>query len=98
LLPQVPILYLHQRGELILIFPTVISELGSNRRWKDSLLLKDLGPAKQILGMKVIRDHSKKLIWLSQEKYIEKALKRFNMDKAKPVSVPLAKHFKLSTM
>jgi len=63
-----------------------------------SFVMKDLGPAKQILGMKVIRDRSKKLIWLSQEKYIEKVLKRFNMDKAKHVSVPLAKHSKLSTM
>jgi len=76
----------------------MISELGFNTRWKESLLMKDIGPAKQILGMKVIIYHSKKLIWLSQEKYTEKALKRFNMDKAKPVSVPLAEHFKLSTM
>jgi len=47
-----------------------------------SFAMKDLGPTKQILGMKVIRYHSKNLIWLSQEKYIEKVLKRFNMDKA----------------
>jgi len=45
--------------------------------------MKDLGLAKQKLGMKVIKDRSKKLIWLSQEKYIEKTLKRFNMDKEK---------------
>jgi len=81
-----------------MIFPTVVSEFGSNTRWKELLLVKDLGPAKQISGMKVIRDRSKKLIWLSQEKYIEKALKRFNMDKAKLVSGPLAEHLKLSTM
>ena len=45
-----------------------------------------------------LHHHSKKLIWLSQEKYIEKVLKRFNMDKAKPVNVSLVGHFKLSTM
>jgi len=60
--------------------------------------MKDLDLAKKIVGMKVIKDCSKKLIWLSQEKCIEKALKRFNMDKAKLVSVPLPEHFKLSTM
>ena len=63
-----------------------------------SFAMKDLGPTKHNLGMKVIRDCSKKLIWPSQEKYIEKVLKTFNMDKAKPVSVPLAEHFQLSTM
>lgn len=33
---------------------------------------------------------------MSQEKYIEKVLQRFGMDKAKAVSIPLASHFKLS--
>ena len=33
---------------------------------------------------------------MSQKKYIEKVLQRFNMDKAKVVSTPLATHFKLS--
>ena len=60
--------------------------------------MKDLGPAKQILGMKIIRDRGVKKLWLSQEKYIVKVLQRFNMDKAKMVSCPLANHFKLSPM
>ena len=59
--------------------------------------MKDLGPAKLILGMKIVRDRKKGLIWLSQESYIEKVLKRFNMDKAKPVGFLLAAHFKLSS-
>ena len=48
--------------------------------------------------MKIIRDIGVKKLWLSQEKYIDKVLQRFNMDKAKTVSCPLANHFKLSTM
>ena len=32
---------------------------------------KDLGPAKQILGIKIIRDRKAKRLWLSQEKYVE---------------------------
>ena len=59
--------------------------------------MKDLGPAKQILGMKISRDRKNKKLWLSQERYIEKLLERFNMHKAKPVSSPLAGHFKLSS-
>ena len=58
--------------------------------------MKDLGPAKQILGMEIARDRKAGKLWLSQEKYIERVLERFNMKHAKPVSTPLASHFKLS--
>ena len=58
--------------------------------------MKDLGPAKHILGMKIIRDRKCKKIWLSQERYIEKVLHRFNMTKAKAVSTPLSTSFRLS--
>ena len=59
--------------------------------------MKDLGPARQILGMQITRDRETKKLWLSQEKYIEKVLQRFHMDKSKVVSTPLALHFRLST-
>uniref|UniRef100_A0A3Q7EBT0 Reverse transcriptase Ty1/copia-type domain-containing protein n=1 Tax=Solanum lycopersicum TaxID=4081 RepID=A0A3Q7EBT0_SOLLC len=59
--------------------------------------MKDLGPARQILGMQIVRDRKAKKLVLSQEKYIQKVLRRFSMDKAKVVSTPLAMHFKLST-
>ena len=58
----------------------------------ESFEMKDLGPAKQILGIKLTHDRKAKKLWLSQEKYIEKVLQRFNMDKAKVVSTPLATH------
>jgi len=58
--------------------------------------MKDLGEANNILGMKIIRDRKNKKLWLSQEDYVNKVLKRFNMNKAKPVATPLASHFKLS--
>jgi len=41
--------------------------------------MKDLGLAKQILGMRIMRDRINKRFWLSQEKYIKKVLDRFNM-------------------
>lgn len=58
--------------------------------------MKDLGPAKQILGMEIARDRKSRKMWLSQEKYIERVLERFNMNHAKPVSTPLASQFNLS--
>ena len=51
--------------------------------------------AKKILGMKITQDRSQKLLWLSQESYIEKLFEGFNMHKAKSISTPLAGHFKL---
>ena len=36
-------------------------------------------------------------LWISQEKYIEKVLKKFNMNNAKPVTSPLPVHMKLSS-
>ncbi|GKV35980.1 hypothetical protein SLEP1_g44167 [Rubroshorea leprosula] len=58
--------------------------------------MKDLGPTKQILGIAITRDREARKLWLSQEKYVERMLERFNMKHVKPVSTPLANHFKLS--
>ena len=33
--------------------------------------MKDLGSAKRILGMKILRDRKAGKLWLSQERYIE---------------------------
>ena len=58
--------------------------------------MKDLGPAKKILGMQIIRDRQKGILQLSQSEYIKRVLQRFNMSSAKHVSTPLASHFRLS--
>nr|CAN62498.1 hypothetical protein VITISV_000081 [Vitis vinifera] len=58
--------------------------------------MKDLGAAKQILGMRIIRDKTNGTLKLSQSEYMKKVLSRFNMNEAKPVSTPLGSHFKLS--
>ncbi|KAG8501080.1 hypothetical protein CXB51_003194 [Gossypium anomalum] len=60
--------------------------------------MKDLGPAKKILGMEILRDRKTSKLYLSQKGYIEKALCRFNMQSAKPVSTLLAAHFRLSSV
>ena len=58
--------------------------------------MKDLGAAKQILGIRIIRDKANGTLKLSQAEYWKKILSRFNMNEAKPVSTPLGSHFKLS--
>ncbi|KAL6350377.1 hypothetical protein AAG906_004328 [Vitis piasezkii] len=67
------------------------------RELSKSFTIKDLGFAKQILGMKISRDRKNGKLWLSQEAYIEKILERCNMSKAKTISSPLVGHFKLTS-
>jgi ATP-binding cassette subfamily B (MDR/TAP) protein 1 len=62
-----------------------------------SFAMKDLGPGKQILGMKISHDRRKKLLWISQERYIEKVLERFNMKDTRFITSPLLGHHKLSS-
>src|SRR5438132_519777 len=57
----------------------------------------DLGAAIKILGMEIIRDRKSGKLYLSQKGYIEKVLHCFNMHNVKPVSTPLATHFRLSS-
>jgi hypothetical protein len=57
---------------------------------------KDLGEARKILGMRIHRDREKRKLWLSQTEYVDKVLERFEMSDCKPVTTPLAGHFKLS--
>lgn len=58
--------------------------------------MKDLGAAKQILGMRIIRDKANGTLKLSQAEYVKRILSRFTMNEDKPVSTPLGSHFKLS--
>ena len=59
--------------------------------------MKDLGEAKKILGMEIARDRQRGTLCLTQKQYLKKVLQRFGMsEKTKPVSTPLAPHFKLS--
>ncbi|GKF03205.1 hypothetical protein Tco_0030128 [Tanacetum coccineum] len=45
--------------------------------------MKDLGEAAFILGIKIYRDRSKRLIGLSQSAYMDKILMRYRMDNSK---------------
>eukprot|EP00253_Pinus_taeda_P003374 PITA_03374 len=58
--------------------------------------MKDLGPPNYILGMEIKRDRTKRKLWLSQRKYVETILQRFNMQDSKPVKVPIPVGVKLS--
>ena len=59
--------------------------------------MKDLGPAKQILGMKIVRKDGN--LRLNQRRYLEKVLNRFNCCSSKRrTDLPLGADFKLSKL
>ncbi|GJW01707.1 retrovirus-related pol polyprotein from transposon TNT 1-94 [Tanacetum coccineum] len=66
------------------------------RQLSQEFEMKDLGPAKQSLGMSIIKDRTNGTLRLSQEKYTGKVLDKFNMKDVEARCQPLGDHFKLS--
>ena len=93
----------NERYIILLLYVDDMLVAGSNihdinvlkRKLDKSFAKKDLGVAKQILGMRIIRDRKNRKLTLSQGEYIEKVLEGFRMQNEKLVSKPLANHFKL---
>ena len=68
----------------ILLIRNDIPMLTSVKVWlSKEFAMKDLREASYILGIKVYRDRSKRMIGLSQHMYIEKVLKRFGIKNSK---------------
>ncbi|GKB55680.1 retrotransposon protein, putative, ty1-copia subclass [Tanacetum coccineum] len=73
------------------------AEIGSAKSLlKKEFDMKELGEAKKILGMEIVRDRSRKILRVSQSGYVSKILNNFRIDNGKSVQMPLGGHFKLS--
>jgi hypothetical protein len=64
---------------------------------RKNLPMKDLGEAAYILGIKIYRDRSKRLIGLSQDAYIHKILNQLNMQDSKKGFLPMSHDITPST-
>ena len=53
--------------------------------------MTDMGPATYVLGIKITRDRNTKFLYLAQENYLEKVLKKFIMVESKALSTPVSK-------
>ena len=74
----------------ILLIGNDIPMLESVKTWLGKCFsMKDLGEATYILGIKIYRDRSRKLIGLSQSNYIDKVLRRFSMQDSKRGFLPM---------
>ncbi|KAK8636571.1 hypothetical protein V6N13_124316 [Hibiscus sabdariffa] len=81
----------------ILIIGNDIPTLQYIKTWLNSCFsMKDLGEAAYILGVKIYRDRSRRLLGLSQSTYIDKVLKRFSMEKSKRGFLPMRHGISLS--
>ncbi|GJR60718.1 retrotransposon protein, putative, ty1-copia subclass [Tanacetum coccineum] len=81
----------------ILLIRNDIPTLQSVKDWLGKCFaMKDLGDATYILGIKIYRYRSKRLIGLSQDTYLDKNLKRFKMENSKKGNLPLHHGIKIS--
>nr|GEY14545.1 hypothetical protein [Tanacetum cinerariifolium] len=105
--PDEPCVYLKASGSYIAILILYVDDIllmGNNipmlqdvkSYLRRSFAMKDLGLASYILGIKIYRDRSKRLISLCQKAYIEKILKRFYMENSKCGTIPMQEKLKLS--
>ena len=81
--------------DMLIVGPSIEEIKNLKRELSKQFEMKDLGSAKQILGMRITRDKAKGTLKLSQVEYVKKVLNKFNMDKVKPMSTPLRSHFRL---
>ncbi|KAL0295193.1 UNVERIFIED_CONTAM: Retrovirus-related Pol polyprotein from transposon TNT 1-94 [Sesamum radiatum] len=71
--------------------------LGDIKAWLSTQFsMKDMGEASYILGIKIYRDRSRRMLGLTQSSYIEKVLKRFRMEHSKRGILPMRHVIKLS--
>jgi len=59
-------------------------------------MIKDMGEVRFVLGVEMTKNHSKNLIGLSQESYINKILEHFWMHYFKPVDTLVEKGLTLN--
>ena len=81
----------------ILLAENEMSSIIATREWLSSQFeIKDMGEANYVLGVKIVKDRSKKLLCLSQQNYIAKVLEHFCMNNVKPIDTPIEKGFSLT--
>jgi len=101
-----PCIYHHQREDKKLIVAIYVDDLlifsneeAEENRLKDTVRrnfeMKDLGKAKQFLGMDIEYEHER--IKIQQVRYIKKALERYGMKDCNPISTPADPNAKLTT-
>ena len=81
----------------ILLIGNDVVMLKSVKDWlSKNFSMKDLGEASYVLGIKIYRDRSRRMLGLTQSMYIDKVLKRFSMENSKKGFMPMCSGIALS--
>ncbi|KAL2249844.1 UNVERIFIED_CONTAM: Retrovirus-related Pol polyprotein from transposon TNT 1-94 [Sesamum indicum] len=84
-------------GNNVKMLTNDVKMLGDTKAWLSTQFsMKNLGEASYILGIKIIRDRSKRMLGMTQTSYVEKVLKRFKMKNSKRGFLPMRHGVKLS--
>lgn len=98
-----PCLYIRKTGNHILIIALYVDDLlliGNSliliqklkKSFSEKFEMKDLGPARIMLGIQIERDRVNRKLFISQKDYVEYTLQRFGMENSKSVSTPMDKN------
>jgi len=75
---NVGIIFLTLYVDDILLTRSDLETMNATQRWLSSMLeMKDMGEARYVLEVEIIRDRPRKLLSLCQNAYIEKVLEHF---------------------
>jgi hypothetical protein len=81
----------------ILLIVNDVQMLNSVKEYlNNNFSMKDMGEAAYVLGIKIYRARSRRLLALSQSTYLDKVLKRFGMEDSKKGNLPVLKGVSLS--
>ncbi|KAL0457624.1 UNVERIFIED_CONTAM: hypothetical protein Slati_0389600 [Sesamum latifolium] len=81
----------------MLLIGNNVKMFGDIKAWLSTQFsMKDMGETSYILGIKIYRDGSRRMLGLTQSSYIEKGLKRFKMENSKRGFLPIRHGIKLS--
>jgi ATP-binding cassette subfamily B (MDR/TAP) protein 1 len=71
--------------------------INTTKKWLSSNFnMKDMGKVSYVLGVKIIRDLAKWLVYLTQENYIKKMLEHYHMQDCKPTNTYVDRSLSLS--
>ncbi|TVY74571.1 Retrovirus-related Pol polyprotein from transposon TNT [Fusarium oxysporum f. sp. cubense] len=92
-------------GVIIITYVDDFLIMGSNKeaiqgykaRLGEIFTMTDLGPASHFLGVRITRDRNSRLIYLSQDAYFTRILKKFGLEDCRPVKTPMERN-SLSTL
>ena len=94
-------IFKHDNGSLLVVYVDdflVIAKIRPlvdyiKRQLAQRFKLKDLGPVHFFLSIRIIRERSKRQLFLLQESYLKKVISAYHMEGSLPVDTPLDARF-----